>query len=292
MDSNRLFQKIFGVPVDAAEAGSKVLRAAENYPYFIAPVLFSGEVKDGNEVLKQRTSLFFPNPLSAVYANKDEPLASFIQPLPAEPQPTNDRLVSQNDEITPVPDSKMDEIETSELPEPAPLPDLPSGDLEPAFAEEMEPIASGMENGAGAHIKKAMATVPQSTPEELIFEPLHTTDYFASQGIRLSEEIKSGDKLGTQLKSFTEWLKTMKKLPAAGNRPVLNTPYDKQVEKLAEKSNLEEDVITESMADAYLTQGKRQKAIEIYEKLSLQNPTKSAFFAAKIAELSPGAYPA
>lgn len=25
--------------------------------------------------------------------------------------------------------------------------------------------------------------------EELLFEPLHTTDYFASQGIKLSEEI-------------------------------------------------------------------------------------------------------
>ena len=50
-----------------------------------------------------------------------------------------------------------------------------------------------------------------NTKEELLFEPLYTSDYFASQGIKLSEEVQPGDKLGNQLKSFTEWLKTMKK---------------------------------------------------------------------------------
>jgi hypothetical protein len=38
---------------------------------------------------------------------------------------------------------------------------------------------------------------------EISFEPLHTSDYFASQGIKLSEEVQSSDKLGKQLKSFT-----------------------------------------------------------------------------------------
>ena len=48
---------------------------------------------------------------------------------------------------------------------------------------------------------------------ELVFEPLYTTDYFASQGIKLSEQALATDKLGKQMKSFTEWLKSMKKLP-------------------------------------------------------------------------------
>ena len=46
----------------------------------------------------------------------------------------------------------------------------------------------------------------------MVFEPMHLVDYFASQGIKLSEEVQTGDKLGKQLKSFTEWLKTMKKV--------------------------------------------------------------------------------
>ncbi|MEI9934455.1 MAG: hypothetical protein WDM71_06290 [Ferruginibacter sp.] len=43
--------------------------------------------------------------------------------------------------------------------------------------------------------------------EPLLFEPLYASDYFASQGIKLTDEIQSTDKLSMQLKSFTEWLK-------------------------------------------------------------------------------------
>jgi hypothetical protein len=129
--------------------------------------------------------------------------------------------------------------------------------------------------------KEPGAVLPPPEKEELLFEPLYTTDYFASQGIRLSEEIQSGDKLGKQLKSFTEWLKTMKKVQ--GNKlPDNGEPVDQVVQQLAEKSNKEEEVLTESMAEVYIQQGRPRKAQEIYEKLSLLNPSKSAYFAAKI----------
>lgn len=121
--------------------------------------------------------------------------------------------------------------------------------------------------------------------EELVFEPLYTTDYFASQGIKLSEEIQSSDKLGKQLKSFTEWLKTMKKVHDS-KLPEGNEQLDSAVQHLAEKSNKEDEIITEAMAHAYEQQGKTTKAIEIYQKLSLLNPLKSAFFAAKIDQLN------
>ncbi len=131
-------------------------------------------------------------------------------------------------------------------------------------------------------------TTPDLTPvpqpdkkEEMLFEPLFASDYFASQGIKLSEEVQSGDKLGKQLKSFTDWLKTMKKVHA--NAAVdTNISVDVQVQKLAEISNKEEQVITEAMAEVYIQQGKLKKAREVYEKLSLLNPLKSAYFAAKI----------
>ena len=120
--------------------------------------------------------------------------------------------------------------------------------------------------------------------DEMLFEPLFTTDYFASQGIKLSEEVKPDDKLGKQLKSFTEWLKTMKKNKAA--QPSESTAIvDISVEKMAENSNKETEVVTESMAEVFIQQGKSKKAIEIYEKLSLLNPAKSTYFAAKIESL-------
>ena len=123
----------------------------------------------------------------------------------------------------------------------------------------------------------------QSDNEKPLFEPLYASDYFASQGIKLSEEMKGDDKLGRQLKSFTEWLKTMKKVHAIQKEETIT--IDSTVEKLAENSNREEEVLTESMAEVYENQGKYMKAKEVYHKLSLLNPAKSAYFAAKSENL-------
>lgn len=116
--------------------------------------------------------------------------------------------------------------------------------------------------------------------ESPIFEPLHATDYFASQGIRITDELVQED-LSLQRKSFTAWLRSMKKLNASyvNDR---ERPIDPVVEKLAVNSNTETDIVTEAMAEAYLKQGKTLKAIDVYRKLSLQNPAKSGYFAAKI----------
>jgi hypothetical protein len=116
--------------------------------------------------------------------------------------------------------------------------------------------------------------------EAPLFEPLYTTDYFASQGIKLSEEVKADDKLGKQLRSFTDWLKTMKKLHEQ-KLPPGSEQIDLSVQNIAEKSNTEAEVLTESMAEVYIAQGKTEKAREIYDKLSLLDPSKSAYFAAK-----------
>lgn len=122
---------------------------------------------------------------------------------------------------------------------------------------------------------------PSSTEEPIVFEPLYTKDYFASQGIKLSEETLIKDKLGKQMKSFTEWLKTMKKINT-DKQPEPDEVVDKQIQIIAEKSNQTEEVVTEAMADVLLLQGKHEKAVEMYEKLSLINPAKSAYFAAII----------
>ena len=119
--------------------------------------------------------------------------------------------------------------------------------------------------------------------EDVIFEPLHTSDYFASQGIKLTEEKIPTDKLGMQLKSFTEWLQTMKRIHPTNVDLKIN--LNQEVATLAEKSNLEKEVITESMAMAYIAQGKPQKAADIYEKLKLIYPHKSAYFAAELDRL-------
>ena len=117
----------------------------------------------------------------------------------------------------------------------------------------------------------------------IAFEPFHTVDYFASQGIKITEEPVTNDRLGVQMKSFTEWLKSMKKINTqlqAGDDQT-----DKKIQLIAEDSNAAAEVLTESMAEVLIKQGKSDKAIEVYQKLSLINPDKSAYFAAQISIL-------
>ena len=120
---------------------------------------------------------------------------------------------------------------------------------------------------------------------DLVFEPYHTVDYFASQGIKLSQEEIPKDKFGKQLKSFTEWLKTLKRLPATEVAKEIDTSAESKVQHLAEDSVHRSDVLTEAMAEVWIKQGNKEKAIETYNKLGLLNPSKKAYFAGLIENL-------
>lgn len=120
---------------------------------------------------------------------------------------------------------------------------------------------------------------------EFTFEPYHTIDYFASQGIQNKEEEKPKDQLSRQLKSFTEWLKVMKRLPASEITSTISATDEKNVEKMAEISINDREVVTEAMAEVWEKQGNKSKAINIYQKLSLLNPSKTSYFAARIEQL-------
>lgn len=152
-----------------------------------------------------------------------------------------------------------------------------------AQEEKPQPLNQNLPEAQQTMPEPVVPLVSPGLPQEWLFEPLHTTDYFASQGIKISEETATSDTLGKQLKSFTEWLKTMKK--ASHYKVSPDAPLDRTVEHLAEKSNQEQDIVTETMAEAYIKQGKLEKARETYQKLSLLNPSKSAYFAAQIEYL-------
>jgi hypothetical protein len=122
------------------------------------------------------------------------------------------------------------------------------------------------------------------TEEIPAFEPLHTVDYFASQGIKIKEEALMNDKLGKQMKSFTDWLKSMKKLHP-GKLPEQNEVIERIIQASAEESNADAEILTEAMAEVLLKQNKREKAIAMYQKLSLINPSKIAYFASKIESI-------
>ncbi len=115
-------------------------------------------------------------------------------------------------------------------------------------------------------------------------EPLHAVDYFASQGIKIDEK-KEENLLDKKVHKFTDWLRQMKRI---NPQPVdLGTDSEEEsfVANIAASSNQTKEIITESMAEVLVKQNKKDKAVEIYEKLSLLYPLKNAYFAAKIQQI-------
>lgn len=136
-------------------------------------------------------------------------------------------------------------------------------------------------------ISQAQATTDaEKAGEDAVpFEAYHTIDYFASQGIKLRLEDLPKDKLGQQLKSFTEWLRSMKRITPTAESQGINDTEQQSIQLIAEHSVSGKDVVTEAMAEVWVKQGNYRKAIAIYEKLSLQNPVKSPYFADRIQQL-------
>ena len=107
--------------------------------------------------------------------------------------------------------------------------------------------------------------------------------------------------------SFSEWLlhfktRTQKEKEEREDQKALKTMWQK--EKLAaalEEENeeipenvfemavnsitREEGLLSEALADVYEKQGKHEKAIDMYRKLSLRNPQKNTYFARKIEKI-------
>jgi hypothetical protein len=153
--------------------------------------------------------------------------------------------------------------------------------------------------------------------EDSLIQPIYTEDYFLHQGIHISDKVGADgpEKDETRkslmvVMSFAEWLnyfktKNEKDKEEQEDQRALKTMWQK--EKLAaameeENEEIPEDVFemavnsitqeeglaSESLADILVKQGKHDKAIEMYRKLSLRNPHKNAYFARRIDEIIKG----
>ena len=145
-----------------------------------------------------------------------------------------------------------------------------------------------MTENAGETPRDEKPSTPVAEKQPIAFDPYYTIDYFAYQGIKAPVDIQPGDKLGKQLKSFTEWLKTMKRLPQVPMEQQIAQPDEavqQDIRRFAADSLKDKEVVTETMAEVLVKQDRKEEAIGIYEKLSLLDPSKSAYFAAKIANL-------
>lgn len=151
--------------------------------------------------------------------------------------------------------------------------------------------------------------------DESFILPVYTEDYFLHQGMQVSNDIPT-DIPGIEptpaeeakglmiMMSFTEWLNHFKSRKekeaeeAQGQKAVktmwqkekLAAALEEENEEIPEKVfemavnsiTNEDDLVSESLAEVHLMQGRHDKAIEMYRKLSLRNPQKKAYFARKI----------
>ena len=250
---------------------------ADRHPYFGAAQLLltkklQTEKPEQYEEQLQKTFLFFHNPLWVEHLLNDTGNATVIAAVTKKENPVINEIPVET--IHPLLEVSENLVSDKLITETA----LIEETVEIQHTETPEPVMDI--TSLKMNFTDGQKEDPAKT--ELLFEPFHTVDYFASQGIRFKEEEKPTDKFGQQLKSFTDWLKTMKRLPVSEISMAVHTPEDQKVEILAEHSIQDREVLTEAMAEVWEKQGDTGKAIEVYSKLSLLDPSKSLYFAAKI----------
>lgn len=161
------------------------------------------------------------------------------------------------------------------------------------FAEEVDtdnpkliPDTDNLISGPKLKLILSQDVPPETGTGSIIpIEPLYTIDYFASQGIKADTGTETKDKLSVKLRSFTDWLKTMKRIHPEKFDTEMDPGSQSAIQHIAEHSNESKEIVTETMAEVFARQGLHKKAAEVYHKLSLLNPDKRVYFAAKIAQL-------
>lgn len=157
--------------------------------------------------------------------------------------------------------------------------------------------------------------IPTGNEKPLIY-PMYTEDYFLTQGEKISNEMPAEiESLKTVteatslmvMMSFSEWLlhfkstterqkeenKDQKALKTMWQKEKLAAAIEEENEEIPENVfemavnsiTKEDGLASEALAEIYVKQGKYDKAVDMYRKLSLRNPQKNAYFARKIEDI-------
>ncbi len=146
--------------------------------------------------------------------------------------------------------------------------------------------------------------------DDIVFPSADLLDYetTTSAGYKLPklEEVENVDP--NENKTFSDWLHVMRYTAAEekqekpeGNKkgmdlinnflnaqpriiPSTSNPT-KSVDLSEDKSESQEDILSETLAEIYIKQGHKSKAISIFKKLRLKYPEKNVYFAQRISDL-------
>lgn len=165
----------------------------------------------------------------------------------------------------------------------------------------------------------------ESETDETLILPVYTEDYFMHQGVNVSNRLPEDmdpstppiieneegaddkEKALMVVMSFSEWLNFFKKRKMQAEEEeegqrALKTMWQKEklaaaleeeddeipenvFEMAVNSISKEDEPISESLANVHIKQGRYDKAIDMYRKLSLRNPQKKAYFVRKIEVL-------
>ena len=154
---------------------------------------------------------------------------------------------------------------------------------EDTIASPLDDKVSSLISEQFAQFKEPIETIELAFDNEIAMAA--KADYFAAQGIEIDLSKVPQDKFTQQLRSFTAWLKVLKQKEGIPVMEEMAEENEKEIAAIAEKANTTADVITEAMAEIWLKQGNKRKAIDIYSKLSFIFPEKSVYFASRIEHL-------
>ena len=247
-----LLKRLFGSSTLDEVSDDRILSLIEQYPYFVHPHWFWaikkwGRDRDQNDL--KETGAYTFNPFR---------LQQYFPEIWVTPGENNSEMYDSPQEIPAIVDK--------------------STEKEPEIHEKPNEVPDSGKNSGERDQRQE-----EALPEQVI-QPLFTQDYFAYTGAKLPRELEN-DKKPTmeQLRSFTGWLRTMKRTASYSMDP--DQDKGKVMPESGEDKYEEQEVLTETMAELRISKGQYDKAIAIYEKLSLSNPEKSAYFAPKIEAL-------
>lgn len=292
-------------------AGVSLEKMVSNYPYFgpAQSLLACHYHTVGHPLAAEqaaRATLFYSNPRwwafqleEAIQSNNEQPVSTVFMPVqtatpaisisPELPEDTPAPLVA-------IPFTPPDEPETSQsitIPTVEAVKEIlrkidggisdnmPISDESPLLTAS-EPVPGRLTQLLQSQLSSFQQPV-QST-DKLDYqqaEPMHTVDYFASQGIKLNLKQAPKDGLTNKLLSFTDWLRQVKQ----SEKSTEVSQMEKKVSEDASHSVRKEEVVTEAMAEVLLRQGHREQAIQLFTKLSFQIPEKSSYFAGRIEQI-------
>jgi hypothetical protein len=274
---------------------NELQKITEAHPYFSVGHLLlckklQTQQKFAPESQLQRTAVYFNNPLWLNYLLATEKSSVKIPSnTEEETKPLLRRVIEEEQQSQNYKEESQIAVHTKE---PEVIIAAPEEEIYAANTTEeamrqaedeekqKEVIASVLEDQL-AEFKKP---VTADTELKIVSEPYYTVDYFASQGIKV-DLTQPQDKLGSQLRKFTDWLKQMKNVKTETSDLGTDPEVENMIQGIAKTSNETKEIVTETMAQVLIKQGKTDKAIQLYIKLSFLNPDKSAYFAAKIEQL-------